>query len=47
MIGWHPPFEDLLGQWGPIIWLVWLIADDGQLPPKTLFPQRFGGAESG
>jgi arsenite methyltransferase len=30
--------KDLLGQRGPVIWLVRLVADDGQLPAETLFP---------
>ena len=47
MIGGHPPLEDLLGQRRPVIRLAGLVADDGQLPAKTLFPQRFGGTQPG
>ena len=34
VIGGHPPFQHLFREWGPIVRLVRLVADDGQLPVK-------------
>ena len=47
VIGGHPALEDLFGQRRAVVGLVGLVADDRELPAKTLFPQRFGGTKPG
>ena len=47
VVGRHPPLQDLLREWGPIVRLVRLIPDDGQMPPEALLAQGLGGPEPG
>ncbi len=47
VIGRHPPFQHLLRERRPIVRLVLLIADEGQLAGEALVAQGFGSAEPG